>query len=213
MTENIGSCCCCCCGWSPVDEMTTRTSQPPSNLRFKTFCPPGEEKYGKFMSRKISSVAEEISNPGGKVPKESYRVTSNHRQIPTVTEEASRLRSTSAKAFTIGQTVIGRTSLLGRPVSARSHRRDVRYRRLQAKAYNFLERPKDWQALSYHLVVLVVLFISFFKNSIHLFSTEKYWKKVKNNTTKHYAAQSEPKRVPTFSNIFKAKCEQELKKY
>ena len=142
--------------------MATRTNQPPSNLHLKIFCPPGEEKSGKFMSRKISSVAEEISNPGGKVPKESYRVTINHRQTPTVTGEASRLKSTSTKTFTIGQTVIGRTSLLGRPVSARSHRRDVRYRRLQAKAYNFLERPKDWQALSYHLVVLVLLFNSYF---------------------------------------------------
>jgi hypothetical protein len=32
-------------------------------------------------------------------------------------------------------------------------RRDVRLRRSQASVYNFLERPKDWAAISYHLLV------------------------------------------------------------
>ena len=46
-----------------------------------------------------------------------------------------------------------RMSLLGKPLNYRAHRRDVRYRRAQAKIYNFLERPKDWRAISYHLLV------------------------------------------------------------
>lgn len=46
-----------------------------------------------------------------------------------------------------------RMSLLGKPLNYRAHKRDARYRRTQAKVYNFLERPKDWRAISYHLLV------------------------------------------------------------
>ena len=46
-----------------------------------------------------------------------------------------------------------RMSLLGKPLNYRAHKRDARYRRSQAKVYNFLERPKDWRAISYHLLV------------------------------------------------------------
>ncbi len=48
-----------------------------------------------------------------------------------------------------------RMSLLGKPLNYRAHKRDARYRRSQAKVYNFLERPKDWRAISYHLLVWV----------------------------------------------------------
>ena len=48
-----------------------------------------------------------------------------------------------------------RMSLLGKPLNYRAHKRDIRYRRAQAKIYNFLERPKDWCAISYHLIVWV----------------------------------------------------------
>lgn len=44
-----------------------------------------------------------------------------------------------------------RLSLLGKPISYKLHRRDIRYRRVQAKIYNFLERPKDWYAFLYHI--------------------------------------------------------------
>ncbi len=46
-----------------------------------------------------------------------------------------------------------RMSLLGKPLNYRAHKRDARYRRFQARVYNFLERPKDWRAISYHLLV------------------------------------------------------------
>ena len=46
-----------------------------------------------------------------------------------------------------------RMSLLGKPLNYRAHFRDARSRRAQAKIYNFLERPKDWRAISYHLLM------------------------------------------------------------
>ncbi|KAF6769410.1 hypothetical protein AHF37_12794 [Paragonimus kellicotti] len=46
-----------------------------------------------------------------------------------------------------------RTSLHGKPLPVRQCRTDVRYRRLQAKVYNFLERPKTWRSMTYHAVV------------------------------------------------------------
>lgn len=52
-----------------------------------------------------------------------------------------------------------RQSLLGRPVcttprrGAANRRRDARYRRCQARLYNFLERPKNWRSILYHLLV------------------------------------------------------------
>ncbi|BFZ21060.1 hypothetical protein BsWGS_24099 [Bradybaena similaris] len=46
-----------------------------------------------------------------------------------------------------------RVSLLGKPLNYRAHRRDIKYRKLQSRIYNFLERPKSWQSWIYHLTV------------------------------------------------------------
>ncbi|KAH9496621.1 hypothetical protein Btru_009838 [Bulinus truncatus] len=46
-----------------------------------------------------------------------------------------------------------RVSLLGKPLNYRAHRRDMRYRRIQARIYNFLERPKHWGSWMYHFVM------------------------------------------------------------
>lgn len=46
-----------------------------------------------------------------------------------------------------------RVSLLGRPLNYRAHRRDIKYRKLQSRIYNFLERPKSWESWIYHLTV------------------------------------------------------------
>lgn len=46
-----------------------------------------------------------------------------------------------------------RMSLLGKPLNYKAHKRDARYRRAQARIYNFLERPKNWRSISYHLLV------------------------------------------------------------
>ena len=44
-----------------------------------------------------------------------------------------------------------RMSLLGKPLSYRMHKQDIRVRRIQTRIYNFLERPKIWPAVLYHL--------------------------------------------------------------
>jgi potassium voltage-gated channel KQT-like subfamily protein len=46
-----------------------------------------------------------------------------------------------------------RVSLLGKPVNFRPTRRDAKYRKLQAKLYNFLERPTGRRAAIYHGLV------------------------------------------------------------
>ncbi|GAV01465.1 hypothetical protein RvY_12174 [Ramazzottius varieornatus] len=51
-----------------------------------------------------------------------------------------------------------RLSLHGKAVSLRRHRRDARYRKLQAKVYNFLERPRGFRAITYHMLVFLLVF-------------------------------------------------------
>ncbi|XP_031636501.1 potassium voltage-gated channel subfamily KQT member 5-like, partial [Contarinia nasturtii] len=52
-----------------------------------------------------------------------------------------------------------RMSLLGKPISYnRGARRDARYRRLQSRVYNFLERPRGVPAILYHVLVFLMVF-------------------------------------------------------
>lgn len=46
-----------------------------------------------------------------------------------------------------------RMSLLGKPLNYRLHRKDARVRKLQARIYNFLERPKNMFSVFYHLLM------------------------------------------------------------
>ncbi|XP_063914744.1 potassium voltage-gated channel subfamily KQT member 5-like isoform X5 [Zophobas morio] len=48
-------------------------------------------------------------------------------------------------------------SLLGRPLNYRASRRDARYRRIQSRVYNFLERPRG-VAIFYHMIVFLMVF-------------------------------------------------------
>ncbi|XP_023245419.1 potassium voltage-gated channel subfamily KQT member 5 [Copidosoma floridanum] len=57
-----------------------------------------------------------------------------------------------------GRLAAPRMSLLGRPVNYRATRRDARYRRLQARVYNFLERPRGVYAITYHMIVFCMVF-------------------------------------------------------
>lgn len=57
-----------------------------------------------------------------------------------------------------GRLAAPRMSLLGRPVNYRATRRDARYRRLQARVYNFLERPRGIYAVTYHMIVFCMVF-------------------------------------------------------
>ncbi|XP_042232598.1 potassium voltage-gated channel subfamily KQT member 1-like isoform X2 [Homarus americanus] len=50
-------------------------------------------------------------------------------------------------------------SLLGKPLNYKTSRRDVRYRRTQARVYNFLERPRGVRAVIYHLAVFCTIFV------------------------------------------------------
>ncbi|XP_055319189.1 potassium voltage-gated channel subfamily KQT member 4 isoform X1 [Sitodiplosis mosellana] len=52
-----------------------------------------------------------------------------------------------------------RMSLLGKPINYnRGARRDARYRRLQSRVYNFLERPRGLPAILYHVLVFLMVF-------------------------------------------------------
>ena len=46
-----------------------------------------------------------------------------------------------------------RMSLLGKPLNYKQNRKDIKYRKLQAKLYNFLERPTGRTAAIYHGLV------------------------------------------------------------
>ncbi|XP_037968694.2 potassium voltage-gated channel subfamily KQT member 1 isoform X4 [Plutella xylostella] len=71
-----------------------------------------------------------------------------------------------------GRLAAPRMSLLGKPLSYRATRRDARYRRLQSKIYNFLERPRGAKAVLYHMIVFLMVFMCL---SLSVFSTiEEY---------------------------------------
>ncbi|XP_071854958.1 potassium voltage-gated channel subfamily KQT member 1-like [Apostichopus japonicus] len=51
-----------------------------------------------------------------------------------------------------------RMSLLGKPLNYnRQSKRDAKYRKVQTKIYNFLERPTGWFEILYHVLVFLVL--------------------------------------------------------
>ncbi|XP_063956562.1 potassium voltage-gated channel subfamily KQT member 1-like [Lytechinus pictus] len=51
-----------------------------------------------------------------------------------------------------------RMSLLGKPLNYRVSKRDARFRKVQTRIYNFLERPTGWMAVLYHVLVFLLLF-------------------------------------------------------
>ncbi|XP_067142123.1 potassium voltage-gated channel subfamily KQT member 1-like isoform X3 [Centruroides vittatus] len=51
-----------------------------------------------------------------------------------------------------------RMSLLGRPITCRHRPRDPRYRKFQLRIYNFLERPRGWRTVFYHIMVFCMVF-------------------------------------------------------
>ncbi|XP_033727166.1 potassium voltage-gated channel subfamily KQT member 1-like isoform X2 [Pecten maximus] len=50
-----------------------------------------------------------------------------------------------------------RMSLLGKPLNYRMHRKDARVRKIQARIYNFLERPKIWPSVIYHILMFLAI--------------------------------------------------------
>ncbi|XP_070534113.1 potassium voltage-gated channel subfamily KQT member 1-like isoform X4 [Ptychodera flava] len=58
-----------------------------------------------------------------------------------------------------GRLAAPRMSLLGKPLHYRpASRKALKYRKTQSKIYNFLERPSDWKAITYHVFVFLVIF-------------------------------------------------------
>ncbi|XP_066158408.1 potassium voltage-gated channel subfamily KQT member 1-like isoform X2 [Euwallacea fornicatus] len=64
-------------------------------------------------------------------------------------------------------------SLLGKPLNYRASRRDARYRKLQNRVYNFLERPRGF-AFIYHFLVFVLVFTGL---ALSVFSTIEEYEK------------------------------------
>ena len=83
----------------------------------------------------------------GFVAMECNDMNSNKREI---NEDLSRLSRKGAGSLRYKEP---RLSLLGKPLVYKFHRRDLRYRRIQARIYNFLERPKCWNAFMYHILM------------------------------------------------------------
>jgi hypothetical protein len=91
-----------------------------------------------------------------------------HRRAATVGANASVTAAESKDdeqllAAASGMSRDPRLSLLGRPIGLqryRASRRDAEIRRMQAKVYNFLERPKDWLSIGYHITVYVYILVS-----------------------------------------------------
>ncbi|CAK5033620.1 unnamed protein product [Meloidogyne enterolobii] len=59
-------------------------------------------------------------------------------------------------------------SIVGKPLVYKNYRTDQRFRRVQSKMHNFLERPRGWKAASYHLAVLVMVLMCL---ALSVFST------------------------------------------
>ncbi|XP_067630998.1 potassium voltage-gated channel subfamily KQT member 4 isoform X3 [Eurosta solidaginis] len=68
-----------------------------------------------------------------------------------------------------------RMSLIGKPLAYnRGTRRDARYRRLQSRVYNFLERPRGLPAVLYHIMVFFMVFTCL---ALSVFSTIEEYEK------------------------------------
>uniref|UniRef100_A0A0N4UNF7 Potassium voltage-gated channel subfamily Q member 5 n=1 Tax=Dracunculus medinensis TaxID=318479 RepID=A0A0N4UNF7_DRAME len=59
-------------------------------------------------------------------------------------------------------------SLVGKPLVYKNYRTDERFRRVQSKMHNFLERPRGWKAAGYHFAVLIMVLMCL---ALSVFST------------------------------------------
>ncbi|XP_048510614.1 potassium voltage-gated channel subfamily KQT member 1-like isoform X7 [Athalia rosae] len=94
--------------------------------------------------------------------------------VPGVRFHALEMDHKAPRSGAGGRLAAPRMSLLGRPVSYRVARRDGRYRRLQGRIYNFLERPRGALDISYHMVVICMVFTCFV---LSVFSTIEEYEK------------------------------------
>jgi len=118
-----------------------------SNSRNKT---PTLTSSGTTAATQLS-VNFDLTSPAAD---SDVRPSSDHGRCRFNRRTTTVLAGARGKATSSGQYHMQpRRSLLGKPINYRAHRRDVKYRRLQNKIYNFLERPKDYPSISYHLIV------------------------------------------------------------
>ena len=68
---------------------------------------------------------------------------------------SARSRSPSISAFRASKrSQMHRVSLLGRPIHVRSQKHvNPRYKQFQNEMHNFLERPRGWRAMTYHVIM------------------------------------------------------------
>ena len=86
------------------------------------------------------------------VGEEDFEDDDEHSEMrKKVKQEFNKMngRSSSAHARLAQQ----RMSLLGKPLNYRVSKRDARFRKVQTRIYNFLERPTGWLAVIYHILV------------------------------------------------------------
>lgn len=144
-------------GVDNASATSTKTTSLPGRRRYVTSGshsrnktpPPSTSSAGTTATTQLS-VNFDLASP-----------STDSDALPTSDQGRCRFnrRTTTAPAGARSKSSSGqyhmqpRRSLLGKPISYRAHRRDVKYRRVQNKIYNFLERPKDYPSISYHLIV------------------------------------------------------------
>ena len=164
----------------PDDDNCTRQPPPGSNnnsssssrtsslggVKYYSLCPPGGGSDGEDLDdttnnqcdgqptehrrlRVEFSGMDDDDNPHPQI-KRAYRKNADY--IPGSDSRFRRVKGGIGGGLG-NRLTAPRMSLLGKPLNYRAHKRDARYRRIQSKVYNFLERPKDWRAISYHLLV------------------------------------------------------------
>ncbi|XP_016838504.1 potassium voltage-gated channel subfamily KQT member 1 isoform X7 [Nasonia vitripennis] len=120
---------------------------------------------GAYSSRTGCSAGLDATTTGS--PRRTTTATSSTTSPPTARFSPPSVRfhtldmdqKTLRSGGVGGRLAAPRMSLLGRPVNYRATRRDARYRRLQARVYNFLERPRGVYAVTYHMIVFCMVFM------------------------------------------------------
>ena len=128
-------------GAEDLDDTTNRNNQCDG---------PGPPNDHRRLRVEFSGMDDEDNSSSHPHIKRSYRKNTDY----TPGSDSRFRRAKAGIGVGAGNRLTApRMSLLGKPLNYRAHKRDARYRRIQSKVYNFLERPKDWRAISYHLLV------------------------------------------------------------
>uniref|UniRef100_A0A915EPK5 Ion transport domain-containing protein n=1 Tax=Ditylenchus dipsaci TaxID=166011 RepID=A0A915EPK5_9BILA len=117
---------------------------------------------------------EDANEPGGALageysecsPLHSNQSINNQGGVPDTPLGKPPPNFRRARANYAAQT--RKMSLVGKPLVYKNYRTDQKFRRIQTKMHNFLERPRGWKAASYHLSVLVMVLMCL---ALSVFST------------------------------------------